>query len=63
MNEPQKRRKRALPPPHSRQISMAFETVRLQGLTSAERKKAVIRLAQVLMLAAGVAAEEHADER
>jgi hypothetical protein len=58
MNEPQKTRKRALPPPQSRQISIAFETMRLQGLTSAEREKAVIRLAQVLMLAAGLAAEE-----
>ena len=63
MKEPQKTRKRALPPPQSRQISIAFETLRLQGLTSAERKKAVIRLAQVLMLAAGLAAEERDDER
>ena len=64
MNELQKTSKRALPPPPSRQISMAFETIRLHGLTSAEQKKAVIRLARVLMLAAGVAAtEEHADER
>ena len=63
MNELQKTRKRALPPPQSRQIGMAFETMRLQGLTSAERKKAVIRLAQVLMLAAGLATEERNDER
>ena len=63
MKEPQKTRKRALPPPQSRQISMAFETIRLHGLTSAERKKVVIRLAQVLMLAAGVATEERDDER
>lgn len=63
MKEPQKTRKRALPPPQSRQISMAFETIRLHGLTSAERKKVVIRLAQVLMLAAGLAAEERDDER
>jgi hypothetical protein len=63
MNEPQKTRKRALPPPPLRQISMAFETIRLHGLTSAERKKVVIRLAQVLTLAAGVAIEERDDER
>ena len=63
MKEPQKTRKRALPPPQSRQISMAFETIRLHGLTSAERKKVVIRLAQVLMLAAGLAAEERDDVR
>jgi len=63
MNEPQKTRKRALPPPESRQIGMAFETMRLHGLTRAERKKAVIRLAHVLMLAAGVATKESDDER
>lgn len=63
MKEPKLTRKRALPPPQSRQISMAFETIRLHGLTSAERKKVVIRLAQVLMLAAGVATEERDDER
>lgn len=63
MNEPQKWRKKALPPPQWRQISMVFETIRLHGLTSAERKKAVARLAQVLMLAAGVATEERDDER
>ena len=63
MNEPQKTRKRALPPPQSRQLSMAFEKVRLHGLTSADRKKVVIRLAHVLMLAAGVATKESDDER
>lgn len=63
MKEPQKTRKRALMAPQSRQITMAFETIRLHGLRSAERKKVVIRLAQVLMLAAGVATEERDDER
>jgi hypothetical protein len=63
MNEPQKTRKRALPPLQSRQLGMAFETMRLHGLTSAERKKVVIRLAHVLMLAAGVATKESDDER
>lgn len=63
MNEPQKTRKRTLPPPQSRQLGMAFETVRLHGLTSAERKKVVIRLAHVLMLAAVVATKESDDER
>ena len=63
MNEPQKTRKRVSPQQQPRQFGMAFETMRLPGLTSAERKKAVIRLAQVLMLAAGVATEEGDDER
>jgi len=42
---------------------MAFETMQLRGLTSVERKKVVIRLAHVLMLAAGVATKESDDER
>jgi hypothetical protein len=64
MTEPQKRRKRVLPPPaHSRQFSIAFESTGLLGLTSAERMKATIQLSQLLMLAAGVAAEERDDER
>lgn len=64
MTEPHKRRKRVLPPPsQSRQFSIAFESTALLGLTSAERMKAVIHLSQLLMLAAGVAAEERDDER
>jgi hypothetical protein len=64
MTEPQKRRKRAsLPLVQSGQISIAFETIGVLGLTSAERMKAVIQLSRLLMLAAGVAAEEPDDER
>jgi hypothetical protein len=64
VNELQIRRKRVLlPPAQSRQFSIAFESTGLLGLTSAERMKAVIRLSQLLMLAAGVAAEERDDER
>jgi hypothetical protein len=42
---------------------MAFESTRLLGLTSAERAKAVARLAYLLMLAAGLASTESDDER
>jgi catabolite regulation protein CreA len=48
------------------QMSMAFES-KLLGLTVAERMKALMHLAHLLMLAAGVAAgvaaEENDDER
>jgi hypothetical protein len=42
---------------------MAFESTGLIGLTSAERMKVVVQLSRLLMLAAGVAAEERDDER
>lgn len=64
MTEPQKTRKNGSPPPRqSRQISMAFESAGLLGLTSVERMKVVVQLSRLLMLAAGVAAEERDDER
>lgn len=40
MNELQKTSKRAPPSPQSRQSSMTLETIRLHGLTSAERRNA-----------------------
>ncbi len=64
MTEPQKRRKsRPSPRLQSGQISIAFESIGLLGLTSAQRMKAVIQLSQLLMLAAGVEVGEHGDER
>ena len=64
MNEPHKRRKsRSLPPVQREQISLAFESMGLRGLTNAERTKAIIRLSQLLMQAAGVAGKESDDER
>jgi hypothetical protein len=45
------------------QMSIAFESKRLLGMTAAERMKAAMHLATLLMLAAGVAAEENGDER
>jgi hypothetical protein len=64
MTQPQKRRKRVSPPPaRCRQISMAFESTALLGLTNAERMKVITQLSRLLMLAAGAAAEERDDER
>lgn len=44
------------------QMNMAFESKQLLGLTVAERMKALMHLAQLLMLAAGITAEENNDE-
>jgi hypothetical protein len=46
-----------------RQMSIAFESSKLFGLTAAERMKALTHLAYLLMLAVGVAAEENGDDR
>jgi hypothetical protein len=45
-----------------RQISIAFESIPLQGLTPAERMKALAHLADLIMLAAGIAIEERSYE-
>jgi hypothetical protein len=64
MNELQKRCKsRSLPPVQREQISFTFESMGLRGLTTAERIKAVARLSQLLMEAAGVAGKGDDDER
>jgi hypothetical protein len=64
MTEPQRSRKRRLPPPvQTRQISIAFESTGLLGLTIAQRMKAVMQLSQVLILAAGAAPKESDNER
>jgi hypothetical protein len=64
MNEPQKRRKRrSLPPVQHEQISLAFESMGLRGMTNAERTKAIVRLSHLLMQAAGVAGKESDDGR
>ncbi|TWB48228.1 hypothetical protein [Nitrospirillum viridazoti] len=46
-----------------RQLSIAFEPNRLQGLTPSARSKVVERLAALLMEAAGAAEENDDDER
>ncbi len=51
------------PPAEPRQLSMAFESTGLHGLSTAERTKALMNLAQLLLLAAGVVVEENNDER
>lgn len=52
------------PVPNSdRQMSLMFEPRRMDGMNDEERAKAVITLAQILMLAAGLAVEELDDDR
>jgi hypothetical protein len=63
------RKQRKMPPsPHRpvtqpRQINLTFESTRLLGLSAAERGKALMHLAQLLMQAGGFGAAEHDDER
>jgi hypothetical protein len=46
------------------QLSIAFDSIRLQGMSPSERAKVLAHLASLLMLAAGAATEEHDhDER
>jgi hypothetical protein len=64
MSNPRKiQREQAPPPAEPRQMSIAFESNRLRGLSAAERTKALMNLAYLLMLASGVAVEENDDER
>jgi len=64
MAEPQKIRKTVpMVPVQPRQMSIAFDSSVLRGLTHPERVKALTHLARLLLLAAGVATEEHKDER
>ena len=50
-------------PAPSRQMSLLFDTSRLEGLGPVDRDKAVSALAQILMQAAGVQVEELADDQ
>jgi hypothetical protein len=62
MSNPRKiQREQSLPPAKPRQMSIVFESTGLRGLSTPERTKALMNLAHVLMLAAGV--EENDDER
>ncbi|MBV8520965.1 MAG: hypothetical protein JOY71_02340 [Acetobacteraceae bacterium] len=64
MSKPSKVQKEPSPPPaEPRQMSIAFESNRLRGLTAAERTKTLMDLAYLLMLAAGLVVEENDDER
>ena len=44
-----------------RQLSIAFDSARLRGMTFSERRIAVARLASLLLEAANIAAEELED--
>ena len=50
-------------PTAGRQMSLIFEPRRVDGMSEAERAKAKIALAQILMQAAGLVVEELGDER
>jgi hypothetical protein len=64
MSKPRKiQREQAPPPTEPRQMSMVFESNGLRGLSAAERTKALMDLAYLLMLAAAVVIEENDDER
>jgi hypothetical protein len=57
------RKIQAPPPVEPRQMSIVFESNGLRGLSPAERTKALMNLAHLLMLAAGAVVEENDDER
>jgi hypothetical protein len=64
MSNPRKiQREQSLPPAKPRQMSIVFESTGLRGLSTPERTKALMNLADVLMLAAGVVVEKNDDER
>ncbi len=46
-----------------RQMSLIFEPSRVDGMSDAERTKAVMALAQILMQAGGLVVEELSDDR
>jgi hypothetical protein len=45
-----------------RQLSMALDSTKLQGITPVERRATILRLARLLMEAAGVEMGEHSDD-
>jgi hypothetical protein len=58
---------RSLPTPvpssaTARQLSISFDSGRLRGMSLADRRVALARLMRLLLEAAGVAAEERADD-
>jgi hypothetical protein len=50
-------------PTSGRQMSLIFEPRRVDGMNDAERAKAVLTLAKILMQAAGLIVEEVGDEQ
>jgi hypothetical protein len=64
MSKPRKIQKEQAPPPaEPRQMSIVFESNGFRGLSPAERTKAIMNLAHLLMLSAGIVVEENNDER
>jgi hypothetical protein len=63
MAEAYKIRRRPSASVHLDQIAMVFESRQSRSLTGPERQKAVKRLAQILMQAAGLITEESTHER
>ncbi len=51
-----------LPAAAPRQLSISFDSGRLRGINSSERRTALARLARLLLEAAGVVAEERDDD-
>ena len=52
----------ALPTAASRQLSMVLDSVRLRGMSLAERGAVLTRLSGLLLEAAGIAVREHDDD-
>jgi hypothetical protein len=52
-----------LPSIASRQMNLLFDAKRSEGMSSTERDKAVLILAQILMQAAGLNVEELEDDK
>jgi hypothetical protein len=46
-----------------RQMNLLFDAIRSEGMSSAEREKVVLILAQILMQAAGLNVEELEDDK
>lgn len=64
MSKPRKiQSEQTRPPAEPHQMSIAFESNGLRGLSLAERTKTLMNLAHLLMMAAGIVVEENNDER
>ena len=62
MSNPSKSVPTTPPPIVPRQLSIAFDSVRLRGVSTSDRAKAVAYLANLLMQAADVATRERNDD-
>jgi len=63
MSRPRKIQREQALPAEPRQMSIAFESNGLRGLSACERTKALMDLAHLMMLAAGAVVEENDNER